>query len=84
MSVRNAAEADSQTVEMRRIAAVPGQCRPREHEVVPAWPRNCERELEAKNAENARLREDLEEEPERRLNQVVQVVGTIAGLAALL
>ena len=40
--------------------------RPREHEVVPAQPRNCERELEAKNAENARLREELEEELEQR------------------
>jgi hypothetical protein len=40
--------------------------RPREHEVVPARPRNCERELEAKNAENARLREELKEELEQR------------------
>lgn len=49
--------------------------RPREHELVPARPglSPCERELEAKNAElevknaeNARLREELEAEPERR------------------
>ena len=40
--------------------------RPREHDLVPTGPRNCERELEAKNAENARLREELEAELERR------------------
>ena len=40
--------------------------RPREHEVVPARPLNCERELEAKNAENARLREELKQELEQR------------------
>jgi chromosome segregation ATPase len=37
-----------------------------EYELVPTRPRNCERELKAKNAENARLREELEAELERR------------------